>query len=188
MPFPTSITFRDMDSSPALEQLVRESADKLEQFHHRIERCEVVIDRPHQHHRQGQHIRVRITVAVPGPDVVVSRDPGRDGAHEDAQVAVRDAFKAVRRQLEDRSRKMRREVKAHVGPAHARVTFIDVEGDWGYLESDGRQIYFHRNAVLGGVKLEVGDEVRFAEELGDKGPQATSVAPIGANGHHDVTS
>ncbi len=35
-------------------------------------------------------------------------------------------------------------------------------------------------------RLQLGDEVRFAETDGEKGPQATTVAPIGENGHHEV--
>lgn len=87
-----------MDPSTALESFAHRWATKLANVYDRIERCEVVIERPHQHQRQGQHVRVRVTVSVPGPDIVVS-DHAPDGAHEDAYVAVRDAFRAARRQL-----------------------------------------------------------------------------------------
>ncbi len=186
MPIPLNLTFRDMPSTPALETAVNDWVAKLERFYDRndrIERCDVVIERPHQRHHRGQLIHVRITIAVPGNDVIVSREP-RDGAHEDAYVAIRDAFRAARRQLEEHTSRLRKEVKAHVEPAHGRVTFLDVEGEWGYLESGARQIYFHHNSVIDSEPLAVGDEVRFAEEAGDKGPQASSVVPIGRNGHH----
>lgn len=188
MAIPLNITFRDMDSSPALEDRVRDLVAKLEQHYDRIERAEVVIERPHKRHRQGQRVHVRVELAVPGPDIVVSHDHELDGAHEDTYVALRDAFRAARRQLEDRARRLRRDVKTHVEPDHGRVTYLDAEGEWGYLESDGRQVYFHRNSVLGGDTLEVGDEVRFTEERGEKGPQATSVAPIGEHGRHVLPS
>jgi len=80
---------------------------------------------------------------------------------------------------------LRREVKVRVEPAHGRVTFLDVEGEWGYLESEARRIYFHRNSVIDAEPLAGGDEVRFFEETGDKGPQASSVVPIGKHGHHE---
>lgn len=99
MPFPLDVRFRDMESSPALESFAYRWAAKLANVYDRIERCEVVIERPHQHQHRGQHIHVRVTVAVPGPDIVVSCDHAPDGAHEDAFVAVRDAFRAARRQL-----------------------------------------------------------------------------------------
>lgn len=89
-----------MDASPALEQFVRRWAAKLARVYERIGGCEVMIERPHQSQRHGQHVHVRIALAVPGPAIVISRDPELDGAHEDPYVAVRDAFRAARRQLE----------------------------------------------------------------------------------------
>lgn len=187
MPFPLRVTFRDMEPSPAVDELVRQWAGKLEHVYDRIERGQVVIERPHQHHHQGQRVHVTVTLAVPGPDVIVSRDHALDGAHESVYVAVRDAFQAARRQLEDHARRRRQEVKARVEPEHGRVTYVDAEGEWGYLESGGRQLYFHRNSVLDeGRALAVGDEVRFTEGRGDKGPQATSVARIGKHGRHEL--
>jgi len=106
MPFPIDVRFRDMAPSPALEQFIRRWADKLGRVHERIARCDVVIERPHQHHRHGQHVHVRVTVGIPGPDIVISHDPQLDGAHEDAYVAVRDAFRAARRQLEQHAHRV----------------------------------------------------------------------------------
>jgi cold shock CspA family protein/ribosome-associated translation inhibitor RaiA len=186
MEFPLDITFRDMESSPAIEASVRRWAEKLARVYDRIVRCHVIIERPHQHQRQGQLLRVAVTLSVPGPDIVVSRNTGRLGAHEDLHVAIRDAFLAARRQLEDRARRMRRDVKTRVRPTHGRVEYLDAEGAWGYLDADGRQIYFHRNAVLGGEDLRLGDEVRFEEEAGREGPQATTVQTIGTHGYHQL--
>lgn len=92
-----------MPPSSALEQFIRRWAAKLERTYERIDWGEIVIERPHQHHHQGQGIRVRVTLGVPGPDVVVSYEQPLDGSHEDAYVAVRDAFRAARRQLADRA-------------------------------------------------------------------------------------
>jgi hypothetical protein len=103
MPFPLDVRFRDMVPSTALEQFIRRWAVKLERTYERIDWGEVVIERPHQHQHQGQGIRVRLTLGIPGPDVVVSHEQPLDGAHEDAYVAVRDAFRAARRQLADRA-------------------------------------------------------------------------------------
>jgi len=187
MTFPVNITFRDLERTPAIDAFVQRWVAKLEESHPRIERCDVVIERPHQHKHQGQPFHVRVTLAVPGPDVVVSRDHAVDGRHEDLYVALGDAFRAARRRLEDHLRRQRQDVKTHVAPAHARVTYVDAEGEWGYLDADGRQIYFHHNSVLGDAILAVGDEVRFHEEAGDKGPQASSVERVGEHGHHAVT-
>jgi len=107
MPFPFEVRFRDMPASATLEQFARRWAAKLERIYDRIERGEVVIERPHQHHHQGQHVHVRVTLSVPGPDIVVNHEQALDGSHEDAYVAVRDAFRAARRQLEDHSERPR---------------------------------------------------------------------------------
>ena len=173
---PVEITFRGMEPSESVERFVRAWADKLDHVFERIERCEVVIEAPHRH-RHGQPFRVRIALAIPGPDIVVNRDPAADGPHEDVYVALRDAFRAARRQLEDRARVMRGDVKSTAGPDQGRVTFIDEGRGWGYLDAAGRQVYFHRNSVLaGGIdQLAIGDTVRFTEEPGRDGPQATSL-------------
>lgn len=116
MAFPVEIRFRDMDSSPALEQFVQRWAAKLSRVHDRIKSCEVVIERPHQSHRNGQRVHVRIALAMPGPDVMVSHCQELDGAHEDAYVAVRDAFRAARRQLEQHARRLRAPELGVAGP------------------------------------------------------------------------
>jgi cold shock CspA family protein/ribosome-associated translation inhibitor RaiA len=192
MQIPVDITFKELARSDALEARVREWVDKLERVYDRIVRCEVMIETPHRHHRNGRQYHVRIRLTVPGGEIVASHDPGPDETHEDAYVALRDAFTAARRQLEDHVRKSLRRgegrPKESNGAAHGRVTFLDVQKDWGWLEpEDGRRIYFHRNSVLGGVdELEVGDEVRFTEEPGNEGPQASTVDRIGTHGRHEM--
>jgi ribosome-associated translation inhibitor RaiA/cold shock CspA family protein len=186
MPIPLQVTFRDMAPTAALDDFIRAWVSKLEHVYDRVERCEVLVERPHQHHHQGQRVRVRVTLAVPGPDVVVSHDHALDGGHENVYVAIRDAFRAARRQLEDHARRLRQDVKTRVEPAHGCVAYLDAGGEWGYLDADGRQVYFHRHSVLDTQPLAIGDEVRFAEEPGEKGPQATSVEHVGQHGHHEL--
>jgi cold shock CspA family protein/ribosome-associated translation inhibitor RaiA len=185
MPVSLRISFRDMPTSPSVEAAVRDSVEKLAQFYDRIEFCDVVIERPHQRHRHGQRLHVRVRVGVPMRELVASRTHDIDGAHEDVYVAIRDSFTAVRRQLEEYVDRLHRDVKLRAQPQHGRITFIDAEREWGYIDSDDRRVYFHRNSVVGGVDaLEIGDEVRFADENGREGPQATTVTPIGEHGRH----
>lgn len=193
MQIPVDITFRELDKSEALEARVRDWVSKLERVYDRIVRCEVMIETPHRHHRTGRQFHVRIRMTVPGGEIVTSHDPGPDEAHEDAYVALRDAFLAAKRQLEDHVRKTYKRGDARLvvrsGAQHGRVTYLDVEKAWGWIEpEDGRRIYFHKNSVLGGVdQLTVGDEVRFTEEAGNQGPQASTVDPIGTHGRHAMT-
>jgi len=193
MQIPVEITFRDIERSEAVEARIRDWVEKLDRVFDRIVRCEVVVADPHRHHHKGHQFDVRVRLTVPGTEIVSSRSPGDDGAHEDIYVAVRDAFVATKRQLEDYVRKTlhRGDIKRDGnGAPHGRVTFIDIEQEWGWIEpDDGRQIYFHRNSVLDGMNnLQVDDEVRFSEEMGDQGPQASSVSRIGAHGRHEMAT
>lgn len=177
---PLEIEFRHLDRSEAVETNIENHLRKLEECFARITRCEVVVEQPHRHHHQGNLFHVRITLSVPGRKLVVNRSPAANHAHEDIYVTVRDAFHAMRRQLEDYARELRGDVKQHGNAAHGRVIRLNPTEDHGVLETaDGREIYFHRNAVLGSGfdHLRVGDRVHFAEEQGDQGPQASTVHP-----------
>lgn len=107
MAIPIQLTFRDIDPTPAIEASVREHAAKLEKYHQRITRCRVVVEAPHRHHHKGKIFHIRIDLTVPGHELVVNRDPSQNHAHEDAYVAIRDAFEAAERQLEDLVRRQR---------------------------------------------------------------------------------
>jgi ribosome-associated translation inhibitor RaiA len=99
---PLHIVFEHVDHSDAIEASVRKQAQKLERFYDRITSARVVIGRPQHRRHKGDTYSVRIHLAVPGgQDVVVSRDPGATGRHEDAHVTLRDAFDAAGRQLQD---------------------------------------------------------------------------------------
>lgn len=186
MQTPLEIVFEDIGHSDAIEARLREEAAKLEQFMDRITSARVVVAKPHRQHHKGNTYRVRIHITTPGAaDIVVNRDPGDRNAHEDVYVTIRDAFAAARRQLQDRVRKMQGQVKEHGTPPHGVIATLVAEEDYGFVAAaDGREIYFHRNAVAddGFNALKVGQEVRFTENGGDKGPAATSVQPIGK--HH----
>jgi cold shock CspA family protein/ribosome-associated translation inhibitor RaiA len=188
MEVPLQIVFEDMDPSEFVEARIREEVDKLEQFHDRITSCRVVVSEPHRHKAKGKLFHVRVFLTVPGGgDVVIDGNKHDKHAHEDVYVAIRDAFGAARRRLQDHSRKRAGKVKAHEEPPHGHVVRLFADDGYGFIEAaDGREFYFHRNSVLndGFDKLEIGAEVRFAEEMGDKGPQASTVTPIGK--HHLV--
>jgi cold shock CspA family protein/ribosome-associated translation inhibitor RaiA len=206
MKMPLKVTFRDMPPSKAIEDNIREKANKLDSLCDDIMSCRVIVEAPHRHHHKGKAYVVRIDMTVPGGELVVNREPkrlvaGRTGpieeiektlaenhepskhaAHEDAYVAIRDAFNAAGRKLQDYTRRRRGKTKTHEVTPLARVGKIFPIEDYGFLQTpDGREIYFHKNSVLqpGFDRLEVGTEVYYAEELGEKGPQATTVRVVG---------
>jgi cold shock CspA family protein len=180
------VTFENIGHSDQIEARIREEASKLERFYDRITSMRVVVGRPQHRHHQGDIYQIRIHMTFPGAaDISISREPAATGAHEDVYVTIRDAFKAARRQLQDLARRRQGHVKEHEVPPHGRIAALHPERDHGFIAaSDGREIYFHRNSVVEAEleDLRLGQEVRFSESTGDKGPQATSVRPVGK--HH----
>jgi ribosomal subunit interface protein len=113
MPIPLEIVFHNFDRSPAVEAAVRERAAKLERFAANITSCRVTIEAPHKHHHQGNIFTVRVDLHYPGGEAVATRSPAENHSHEDVYIALRDAFKAARRQLQDGVRLRRGDVKHH---------------------------------------------------------------------------
>jgi cold shock CspA family protein/ribosome-associated translation inhibitor RaiA len=201
---PVQTTFRNLDSSAAVASRVQEEANKLERYFDRITSCRVIVEAPHRHHRHGDPFHVRIELGVPGRELVVKHEPtlkreeqGKwhkdleiNGPHKDVYVAIRDAFKAMRRQLQDYVHCLRHDVKTHYPNPHAKVSKLFPKEGYGFIETpDGREIYFHKNSLLNSVfeRLKVGDEVFFSEEVADKGPHATSIHLAGKR-HPDVSA
>ena len=177
MQLPLKITVRDVGLSEAAKEEIRKKAAQLSGYDDRIIRCHVIVDAPHRHQHKGLLYEVRINITVPDAEIIIKHE-----SNEDLYVAIRDAFDAARRRLEDSVHRQRGDVKRHETPPHGRVVQLFPEEGYGFLEApDGREIYFHRNSVLnGGFKqLKLGSEVRFAEEEGEKGPQASTVALVG---------
>lgn len=93
------IQFRNIDPSDALQALIHEKISKLERLCDRIIDCQVAVEATHRSHQHGNLYRVRIDLALPNKELVVSRVPDEDHSHEDVYVAVRDAFATMVRQL-----------------------------------------------------------------------------------------
>jgi len=176
------IDFQGMSQSPAIRDEIARHIEQLETRFGRITACRVLIRAPGDHHRSGGLYEIAVHLTVPNsPDVSVGRTPQNDERHADISFAINDAFKRARRQLQDRVRRLRGDVKHHEAAPAGKVARIDPSGEFGFIETvDGREIYFHRNSVLNGAfpRLEPGTTVSYAEEDGDKGPQASTVRPL----------
>ncbi len=115
MQVPLQVVFEGIGHSDAIETRVREEVGKLEKFYDRITSARVVVVRPQHRHLKGDTYQARIHLTVPGaPDILVNTDPALNHAHEDAYVAIRDAFKAARRQLQDLQRERQPDHKSQV--------------------------------------------------------------------------
>ena len=175
MQVPLELSTRRITLSPALEADLRKRATKLERHYDRITSCRIAVERPSNHHNEGGPYRVRLDITVPGSELIADKEA------EDLNTAIRDAFDAAERQVEEFSRRRRGEVKTPVVPPTGQVVRIFPEEGFGFVEApDGREVYFHRNAVLEGFEtLAVGSTVRFVEEQGIEGPQASTVSLVG---------
>jgi cold shock CspA family protein/ribosome-associated translation inhibitor RaiA len=178
MEYPTQIVFHNMQASEFIEKVALEKADKLLELYPKIIHCRVMIESPHRHSHQGQLFHVRIILKVPEDDIVITRQPDLEAQHEDVYVALRDAFDAAKRRLKQYHGKIKRHVKHHEEMPSGHVAKIFLQQGFGFVEtSDGREVYFDQNSVLGGdfANIEVGQEARLAIVQGEDGPQASTL-------------
>jgi len=187
MQVPLEITYRGVDKTEALDNLVREKVEKLEEVCDHINSCHIAIEKPHDRPSSGSPYRVRIDMTVPpGHEVVADSNPD-DGIQYDAvETVVRDAFEAARRQLVKLNDKQHNKVKVHeTEDTTGLVTKLFPEEGYGFIKTlEGREIYFHRNSVLldDFDRLEIGTGVRFFLSQGDEGPQASTVKIVNKPG------
>jgi len=129
---------------------------------------------------------VNIRLALPdGREIDIGRTPKDDERHSDLPFAINDAFKRAGRRLQDSARRMEGMVKSHEGQPVGTVVRLDPAGEFGFIRSsDGEEIYFHRNSLVDVPvsELAVGSRVVFADEIGEKGAQATTVKLLGKHG------
>ena len=199
MQTPMTVTFRGMSPSVWIEGDIRKRAAKLETVCRDITSCHVIVDVPHRHHDEGNRFSVRIDLTVPGEELAVTRESNVHAAAKDLgeedwtkrfdvegerkhlRLVIKDAFDVARRRIQDYTRRRRLDVKTHETPSHGRVRQWNAIDEFGTIETaDGRELYFHHNSVLGaGMKnLQVGADVVFVEEAGEKGPQASTVRVV----------
>jgi cold shock CspA family protein/ribosome-associated translation inhibitor RaiA len=173
---PLTITTHHLDLSAAAEAMIRERVLRLEHFYPELVGCSVIVEGPGRHHQQGGPFNVQLDLRVPGGEpLVVNRQN-----EEEVRIAVGRAFQAAGRQLEDFARLQRSEVKRHEPQSRGRIARLFPGEGYGFidtLKTPSREVYFHRNSLPADDfgDLAVGQEVRFHEEKGDRGPQASTV-------------
>lgn len=183
MESPLQIVFKDMDSSPYLEELIRSRVERLERFHGSIISCRVVVHIPHRSAESGKlPLALSVEVNIPNHNTIVAKDSEeRHDAKMDHTLVVNRVFEVIQRQLEQASRIEKGIVKHHESaPDTGRVVRLFPDQDYGFVEMvGGTDLYFSR-AVVGDNqfdRLEVGALVQVtpAREEGPMGPQASVV-------------
>jgi ribosomal subunit interface protein len=166
----TQITIRDMSSSPALKSQIEERANKLERFYDRINSCRVVIDLPQKHKHNGKLYNVKIDLKVPGKELVVNRQ-----SNKDAYVAIRNAFDALERQLEDHARIRKGCIKTHEPNNKGIVKRVFKEEGYGFLEGHDGNVYYFSDLNMANTtfaQLAIGDTVEFIPQTMTNGLHA----------------
>ena len=182
---PVQITVRDIPISPALETTIRKRAEKLKQFYNRITSCRVVIELPQKHKHQGKLFNVRIDLTIPRKELVVTHK-----YDQDIYIAIRDAFDAIARQLEEYSHKRHGRVKNHNHIMHGHVIRLFSREGYGFIKGvDGNEYYFsftnihYPNRNRAGL-LALGDAVEYIPEQQSEGLQAYHIIKRRHHGPH----
>jgi cold shock CspA family protein len=187
MQLPLELVFRNVERTGWLEELVRTQAERLHRFAGDIIACRVAIEQLAQRHQTGNPFRVRIDVTLaPKKELVVHKEAFDQKTGLSA--VLLDAFETMARRLDEFADLRRYDIKTHVDTL-AVVTKLFHEDGYGFLEADdGREIYFHSHSVLHGWdRLTLGTAVRYTFEMGDKGPQASSVQIVDKPGLNPQT-
>jgi cold shock CspA family protein/ribosome-associated translation inhibitor RaiA len=184
MQTPLQIVWEHLDPSDFIKKRIEREVAGLEKTFGRIVSCKVFIEGPGRRHKKGGLYAVRAQLDLPGgKEISASRNPPLNQAHEDAYVTIRDVFQALRRRLRETVRERREQPQKPDEQPHGLISKFFPDRGFGFIRGDdGREIYFHKNAVLNGAdRLRIGAEVHFAEEEGENGPQASTVRVYGVS-------
>lgn len=183
METPVQIDFQGMDARPDVRAAIEKHLIQLEERFGRITSGRVVLKAPSGRHRTGGLYEISVRLALPdGRQVNIGHVRQDDERFADLNYALNDTFKRARRQLQDNVRELQGQVKQSSGSPVGIVVELDPLGEFGFIQTeDDREIYFHRNSVLGEgyAQLSIGARVSYAEEMGEKGPQASTVKLMG---------
>ena len=184
MQVPMEITYRDMDRSTFVDELIARKSAKLKRVCPHMISCRVALSKEQKQQRRGNEHKIVVSMRVPqGHDLVVTRKAVLHNLGEDLPTLVREAFEAAERQLKDLTEQQQRKVKVH--PEQQTQAFVDKlfpGEDYGFIRStDGQDIYFHRNSVVnaGFDELKIGDGVNYELVEDDQGVHASSVRLVG---------
>ena len=186
------VIFKDVDRSPWVEEYVAERCAHLEKFSQEITRCHVTISQEAASHRKGNRYGVMVEVRLPKHhDLAVKKQKQILDMQTQLPAVINEAFGALEKQLKKTVAMRRGEDQVRGGAGadgqpHGMIEKLFGDQGYGFIRTveDDRQFYFHRNSVLHDdfERLTIGTEVRFTPELGDKGPQASSVQVVARMG------
>jgi cold shock CspA family protein len=178
------VIFKDVDRSAWVEEYIAERCAHLEKFSQEITRCHVTLSQEVASHRKGNRYSVMVEVRMPKHhDLAVKKQKDIVDMQTQLPAMINQAFSAIEKQLKRTVALRRHDEKAHAGgQPHGTVEKVFEQEGYGFIRTvdDDRQFYFHRNSVLHDDfdSLTVGTAVRFTPQLGEEGPQASSVQVV----------
>jgi cold shock CspA family protein/ribosome-associated translation inhibitor RaiA len=183
------LIFHDVARSDWIEAYVLERLVKLDRLAGGITSCRATLAREQSSQHQGNLYSVMVEVRIPPQhDLAAKKQKKIKDMPTQLPTLINQAFGALERQLKKTAERRRYEEKTHQSEPHGMVEKLFSEG-YGFIRAldDDRQYYFHRNSVLHADfdSLAVGTEVRFSPEVGEKGPQASTVqivSKVGSRG------
>ncbi len=187
---PVEITYRGVEKEAHIDSYIMRKIADLEKICDYIVHAHIAIEQYQQGQVTGNPYRVRIYLTVPhDKQIVVDRLSAVQEREDPLITTIRKAFAAAERQLTAFTEKQRGDSKKHPldNDVTAVVNKLFPEQGYGFLRTvDGRDVYFHKNAVPHGHfdRLRIGSGVRFVESTGEKGPQASTVEPVDIRGTH----
>lgn len=112
MSVPLEISFHGLERSVAVEARIRQRFARLQQHFDRITHARVVVETPRKHTLTAKVFQVKIEIGLPGQKpLVVCQEPGSEQRRTDVSIAIRDAFAAARRRLDDIAAKIKHPAK-----------------------------------------------------------------------------
>lgn len=194
MQVPLELNYHDLPRSDWSEELIRERAERLERFSDEIVSCHVIVSQPHRHRQKGNPFRVSIEVRLPhNRRLMVTEEPPVADRDNALAPVINAAFQTMEQRLRESGEERRRDALAPGAEEYRALVvrlFPDApNGAYGFLRAlDGREFYFHSNSVLHDdfERLAVGTEVRFEPEMGEMGPQASSVQIVAKRGERET--
>ncbi len=173
MQAPLQITMRNIDHSAAVEERIREKANKLNKFSDRIISCEVVVEQSQAFQKSGTLYNIRIHLTLPRKALVVNHNE-----QENLYVAIREAFNDMVRKVEAADQILEGEVKHHSPIIHGEIIRLFDEG-FGFIQDTvGDEYYFNKDSLVNHpfTHLQIGMPVHFIEKVGDEGLRACRVS------------
>jgi len=203
------IIVKGIETTPEIEKQIKRGLNKLEKINHRIIRVRVALVKAQARRQNGNPYQMQVDIEIPDRTPIFVKqqsiartkipqdlDQSREGAEhrrgireESALTLIERTFAAAQRELQKITDKQRSKVKSRSPNVGAVIEKIFPGEGFGFLRTtDGQQVYFNKNSVLHSHwdRLKVGTFVRYAEEIGEKGLQASTVEPVERPGAAEI--